>query len=121
MNTSRMITPGPSSAVASTFSLSRMRVRRETRWTRLPLAAIASFKRGSGAGVDLAQLARRPLHGLLGLRLAAAGLRVHHGDDELVPGLGGLLVGLALVAHQPLLRLRRGAERRHHRVVLPHR
>src|SRR6476661_10441348 len=118
MNTARMITPGASSVAARTLSLSSRRVRRETR-VRPPLTAVASFKRRRSApGVDLAQLARGPLHRFLGLHLPAARLRVHHGDDELVPGLGGLLVGLAGVAHQALLQLRRGAEWRHHRVLL---
>src|SRR6185436_10755671 len=120
MNTARIITPGASSAAARTFSLSSTRVRRETR-ARPPLTAIASFKRRRSApGVDLAELAGGPFHRFLRLHLPAARARVHHGDDELVPGLGCLLVGLAGVAHQALLQLRRGAEWRHHRVLLPH-
>src|SRR5688572_1690808 len=120
MNSARMMTPGASSAVASAFSLSSSRVKRETRW-RLPLTVTASLRRGSGSGVDLTELTSRPLHRFLGLRFAAARLRVHHGDDELVPRLGGALVRLPLVAHQPLLQQRRGLERLHHRVLVPHR
>src|SRR5688572_31036391 len=120
MNSARMMTPGASSAPASAFSLSSSRVKRETRW-RLPFTTTASLKRGSGSGVDLTELTGRPLHRFLRLHLAAARLRIHHGDDELVPGLGGFLVGLALVAHQPLLQLRGGLERLHHRVLVPHR
>src|SRR6185503_12177946 len=119
MNSARITTPGASSALARTFSLSSRRVTRETR-SRLPVTTVASFKRALAGGVDLAQLARRPFHRFLGLG-AAAGACIHDGDDELVPGFGGALVRLALVAHQALLQQRRGAERRHHRVLLPHR
>src|SRR6267142_2930403 len=99
MKMARIATPGASSAAASAFSLSRRRVRRETR-VRLPSTASASFKdRESGAGVDLTELTRRPLHRLLGLHPAAAGARVHTGDDEFVPRLGGALLRLAGVAH----------------------
>src|SRR5688572_33495022 len=98
MNSARMITPGASSAPARARSFSARRVRRETggdAMRRPPPVTIASFKMPLCAGVDLAQLARGPLHRFLGLRLATAGLRIHHGDDVLVPGLGGFLVGLA--------------------------
>src|SRR3990170_3569610 len=104
MKSARMMMPGASSAAASAFSLSSSRVKRETRGRR-PLTTIASLKRGSASGVDLAELTGRPLHRLLGLHLAAARLRVHHGDDELVPRLGGALVRLSLVPHQALLQL----------------
>src|ERR1043165_611181 len=76
MKTTRIAPPGASNAAARAFSLSSSRVSRETR-------ACSALRRRSG--VDLAQLAGRPLHGFLGRHLAAAGLRVHHGDDELVP------------------------------------
>src|SRR6185295_121462 len=114
MNSSRIATPGASSADARTFSLSSSRVRRETR-ARSALRSVRS-------GVDLAELAGGPLHRFLRAHLAAAGLRVHHRDDELVPGLGGLPVRLAGMAHQARLAGRRDLERRHHwAALLPHR
>src|ERR1051326_2236692 len=102
MKSKRITTPGASSVVARTFSLSSSRVSRETRACS-PLRSVRS-------GVDLRQLARGPLHRFLGAHLAAAGLRVHHGDDELVPRLRGLAVRLAAVAHQARLAGRRDLE-----------
>src|SRR6185436_13496316 len=95
MKSARIATPGASNAAARAVSLSSSRVRRETR--------ARSVRRGRSGAVDLAELARRPLHRFLGAHLAAAGLRVHHGDDELVPRLRRLLVGLAGMAHQARL------------------
>src|SRR6185503_20744526 len=109
MNSTRITTPGVSSVIASTFSLSSSRVMPETRMRSAGRAAPAappattttgSFK-ACRSSVDLAQLPGCPLARLLGLHLAAARLGVHHGDDVLVPGFGRLLVGLAGKAHQP--------------------
>src|SRR5690349_18409119 len=108
MKSASMTTPGRSSAVASSFSLSSRRTSGDTRTLSAESAAAAAPSRAGMAvpfktrrsGVDLAELAGRPLHRLLRLHLAAAGLCVHHRDDELVPRLGGTLVRLASIAHQ---------------------
>src|SRR6185436_1126393 len=128
MKSASMTTPGRRSATASSFSLSSSRTSRDTRTRSTENAATAapspwmtlSFKTRRSE-VDLAELAGRPLHRFLRLHLAAAGLGVHHRDDELVPGLGGPLVGLAGVAHQPLLRPRRRLEGQHDRILVRHR
>ena len=112
-----MITPGASSAAASTLLASRAgasSARRdaiggERRARGAPVPATTGSFKARRSGVDLAQLARGPLHRLLGLHLAAARLRVHHGDDVLVPGLGGLLVRLALASPSAASAARRGA------------
>src|SRR6188472_1584158 len=121
MKITRSSIPGVSSVAARTFSLSSKRVQRETRPRSAGAAMLAappapattgSFKAGRSA-VDLAQLARGPLDGFLGLHLAARRIRVHHGDDVLVPGFRGLLVGRATETHQARLHALHGLERQH--------
>src|SRR5215471_15009468 len=108
MKSASIATPGARSAAARSFSFSSRRTSPDTRTRSSESAAAAtpcvpgmaaSFK-ARRSGVDLAELAGRPLHRFLGLHLAAAGLGVHHRDDELVPGLRRALVGLAGIAHQ---------------------
>src|SRR5258708_20269516 len=90
MNTARISTPGASSPAASSRSFSPRRTKREAR-SRLTPGPVAPLKARSGLRVDLAELARGPLHRLLGRQLPARRLRVHADTDVFVPHLASLL------------------------------
>src|SRR6185436_7595410 len=129
MKRTRMTTPGASSAAARAFSFSSRRLKRDTRMAppgsaapaALPGAATTGAFKVRRSAVDLRQLASRPFGRLFRLHLAAGHIRVHDGDDVLVPRLRRPLVGFARVTHQSHLLVRRCPERQHHGVRLPHR
>src|SRR6185295_8398565 len=127
MNSTSTSTPGVSSAAASSFSLSSIRVRRETLARSRGSAALAALPAPVTTGtlkagwslIDLGELASGRLDRCFRRHLAARRIRVHVDDDVLVPRLGGLLGRRAGEAHVPAS-APRGPEWRHHRIGFPH-
>src|SRR6185503_16519389 len=127
MNSTRTSMPGASSAAASSFSLSSIRVRRETLARSRGSAALAALPAPVTTGtlkagwslIDLGELASGRLDRCFRRHLAARRIRVHVDDDVLVPRFGGLLGRRAGEAHVPAP-APCGPERQHHRIGVPH-